>query len=323
MIKSVHQEIFDLYEIFKGRKAYTQQERTALYREKEKVRKTINRLLKKAFKEKEWDELTELDRKRFLCITVRETILKNYVIGESKQARIKRKIDQYASHAFIEAQETLLEYNERAAITRKYFYPETTDESLKKRAYNDFRHALEKYYSYFPVPSYEEWVSSNDNAIKRGMPSLRIYDYIMSNDYPYKLEKKTEEEAEKNEEKPIEEKPIEEFIKKFVEESVKKLIEIPTEEPYVPQQTIDHYILATLLKALKESHGIEIDVDKIKKCLVAKQAMQERNPRKIDELLLKHDPSLSIDRETQQQMIDQNIEYQMCLTALEKLDFIK
>lgn len=281
MSTSVHKEVFKLYEIAQE-KAYTTEARKKVKYKKEKVRKTVNRALNDAFNGKEWNELTDLEQKRFLCIIIKEKILKLYV-DKSKHNRIRQKIDAYADKAFIEAATVLHRYNKQASTLNEYFYSETYNEDEKKKAYNEFCYELQKYNAKIPVPSYDEWVHDNEKALNDLSRPLTIYNY--ARDYYNDSYHDTDENEQ---------------------------------DYFASQQEIDHIIIKTLLKEL----SIKIDVKKIKKCLEAVHAMQCRNLGENDELLLEYDDTLSIDRETQQNMIDENIEYQICQTTLDKLDFV-
>ena len=128
-------------------------------------------------------------------------------------------------------------------------------------------------------------MQENERALQRTRKSLRIYDYEKSYEFDH-LPDETEGES------------------------------------YVSQQEIDHVILETVLKLLKDKFGFEIDVERIRKCLTIIQEAEMPDQEVIDERLTRYDDTLPIDRDKQQQIIAGNIEYMQCKIARENLDFI-
>lgn len=269
--KTAHKVIFPIYGFDKKDE-----------QQKDTIRRRINNQLKEAYGNKKWAELSDIQQKRFVCFTARD-VLMEYVSGDKKRA-VERRLNEYANLALVEAQAELERYNERADIAEKRFYPETDDETVKKKAYNDFRAVLKKYYDVLAVPTYQEWVDENERALKKNNQSLQISDYVH-----YSLMKEQEKEAEYSD---------------------------------VSQKDIDYLTIQTVLKVLKTELKIEIDIDKIRKCLSFLNTITEPFLDDNENILTQYNPNLPIDRKKQQVMIDTNIQLQQYSKMKEDLDFI-
>ena len=285
MKDSIYKKVFKLYEISQE-KVYDEGKRKKQKLTKEKVRKYINRKLSKEYDGKDWNELTDLEQEKFLYIDIKEAVLTRYV-DDHKRDRIKNKIEKQIEKNFIDARIELQKHNDKVSIMFKYFYPNTDDEQEREKAYTDFCNALEKYFPQFLAPTYDTWVSDNEKMLQEGRNTYRIYDYYMGGGLDL---------AENN------------HAKNFY---------------HALQTDVDHIIIKTILEILKDKLKIKIDISKIEKCLSITQSMQDLNLEDCDEFSMEIDENSSIELERQKAIINQNLEYQRCKTALEKLDFIK
>lgn len=89
----------------------------------------------------------------------------------------------------------------------------------------------------------------------------------------------------------------------------------------VSESEVDHVIIKTLVKALRDKQNIDIDVDLIKECLQYKNDFCTFDP--FDPIQTEVDPNINMPKDKQETIINENLEYFRHMRILEALDFIK
>lgn len=90
------------------------------------------------------------------------------------------------------------------------------------------------------------------------------------------------------------------------------------EENSVPQKEINDTIIKTILKIFKSEFGIDINIQLITDCLTF---LDNYEHGEFDELLIEYDPTLSISKEEQKEIISMNWQYQQYAKMLNELNF--
>ena len=90
------------------------------------------------------------------------------------------------------------------------------------------------------------------------------------------------------------------------------------EEKSVPQKEINNTIIRTILKIFKSEFGIDINIQLITDCLTF---LDNYEHGEFDELLIEYDPTLSISKEEQKEIISTNWQYQQYRKILDELNF--
>lgn len=259
---------------------------------KDKVSKYMKRKLEKRYPGKSWDSLSEVEKEIFIYIDMKQEMLDKYVPARRNKKLIEEKINAHISEVMLNTSNGI--YLEKDVRSR-YFYDKSaldaitdTDKRKKaeKKAYNQFVDALKVLSPFTPVPTLEDWVADNQKAPKT------INDYELY----HILHPNTEET-----------KPVKPVVK-------------------ASQSDIDHVLLLTIVKVLKEQKIADIDVDKIEKCLTVLKTFHEFP---IHPLMLEYDPkletgeggNLKMTKEEQEQYIKECKDYLYYQEMCDNLSF--
>lgn len=199
--------VFELYEV-KTHNADQQKNGSAL-------RKYLNRQFKQEYPEKQWDELTDVEKDVFLYVTIQDKMLNNYTVknGAKPDPQLSRKIKKAAREKLLltnQAYEDIKSQEEEQEDKRFKTYGEAEYFSdLKKyrlkleKAYEEFKENWKEVINdEYPVPEFNKWFQDSANYIQRTkegntelrnvnqlpsgpyflpqeLRSLRIHDYVM------------------------------------------------------------------------------------------------------------------------------------------------
>lgn len=260
-------------------------------KEKDTAQKYLKRTLEKQFPGRKWNELSELEKELFIYFYITDYMIKKCVPA-NKQERIKEKIEAHVSGVYLNAANAI--YREKTLRSR-YFYDKPAFDAIaddnekakaKKDAYKQFTKALQKVSPDTPVPSLEEWATDNEEAPKN------IKDYELRHILSHEA---------------VEPEPIK-------------------TEPKASQADIDHVLLMTIVKILREQKIADIDVEKIEKCLTFINAFHECP---IHPLMLRYDAdletgkggNLKMTKEEQEEYIKRCQDYLYYMGMLDNLSF--
>ena len=273
---------------------------------KHKLRKYIRENLKREFPEKEWSELSTLEKDRFVYITIRENMTKD--MDESKRNRIIRKIDGMLNKTLFHADTELEKHNAKVSKAFEIYYNDFDTDDEKKKAYEWFCRDLKAYNEAIPIPNFDEWVEENKLALKKSNPShsKRIFDYYM--DFENEQYKKFHSEY-----RPATQSQIDSVILKII---LKKL------------NTIHNVILKTILYNTKidvdkdklNALNINLDEDKIYECI---SFLNNYEPEPFDEHLREHNSELDLTEDEQNAIIENGRKYMVYKKMFEDLNFLK
>lgn len=155
--ETVYDVAFEVYELTK-----------ADVNTKHTIRKYIRENLKKTFQGKEWTELSELEKDRFIFIIIRDKMINNYM-DKAKRYRLNRKIDKILNERLIRADIEIEKYNDMMSKIYDVYYKESDTDIEKMEAYKQFCNDLSDVNKFISIPTYDEWV----------IGAKRIYDYVM------------------------------------------------------------------------------------------------------------------------------------------------
>lgn len=260
-------------------------------KKKNAAEKYLKRALDKCYPGRKWNELSEAERERFIYVHITEYMIEKCV-PPNNQKRIREKIEAHVSGVYLNAANGI--YIEKSLRSR-YFYDKPTFDAIaddnekakaKEKAYKQFTEAMQKVSTDTPVPSLEEWAADNEEAPKN------INDYELRHILSHEA---------------IEPEPVK-------------------TESKASQADIDHVLLMTIVKILKEQKIADIDVGKIEKCLTSINTFHECP---IHPLMLQYDPdletgkggNLKMTKEEQEECIKRCQDYLHYMGMLDNLSF--
>lgn len=251
----------------------------------------LKRTLEKYYPGRKWDELSEPEKELFIYVHIEEYMIKKCVPAH-KEERIREKIKAHVSDVWLKAANDI--YREKSQRSR-YFYDKPAFDAIaddkkkakeKEKAYKQFTEAMQKVSPDTPVPSLEEWAADNEEAPKN------INDYELRHILSHEA---------------IEPEPIK-------------------TESKASQADIDHVLLMTIVKILREQKIADIYVEKIERCLTFINTFHECP---IHPLMLQYDPDLETGRggnlkmtkEEQEECIKRCRDYLCYMGMLDNLSF--
>lgn len=255
------------------------------------AQKYLKRILIESYPDRKWDDLSELEKELFIYIQIAGYMFKKCVPAHKKK-RIREKIKAHVSGVWLNAANDI--YREKSLRSR-YFYDKPAFDAMaddnkkakaKKDAYKQFTEAMREFSPDTPVPSLEEWAADNEEAPK----NINDYElrHILSHEAVEPTPVKTESKAS--------------------------------------QADIDHVLLMTIVKILREQKIAYIDVEKIERCLTFINTFHECP---IHPLMLQYDPDLETGRggnlkmtkEEQEECIKRCQDYLRYMGMLDNLSF--
>ncbi len=213
--KAIYDDIFSLYEIQNIDEV-----------QKRYVRKLIRRELSKLYPQKDWEDLTDMEKLQFSHIQIKEKIINRFCeLPEPEEKILRKKIDYAVSSSLLSVRREAENIIELRDVLKKEHYINGDSEENHRMQYEHFKRDIKKYLSNIPnplpIPSYEKWLEDNEEYPRK------IGDYYRDYSNNYVEEGKT------------------------------------VYERIVPQSEIDHYILRAVIKVLEEI-GYRIDTETIK-----------------------------------------------------------
>lgn len=254
-------------------------------------KRTLRRHLKKHFGERTWYDLSEQEKRIFIYVKEKDYML-NTVIPEmniAKKTEITDTINKVIEDSMIDKTDIIKTNSE--LLNKRFYdkekYDACTDEKAKQKEirhdYKEFAEALKQLHPQIIVPTLEQWIKDNQKK------PLSINDYEL---YPI-----LNPNSETGKRKPY--------------------IQTDTDIP-APQQHVDHLILLTIVKILKECQIADIDVDKIEKCTSVIHNFLECP---IHPMIFEYDPTLNMSKEMQEEYITECKNYALYNSMCENLDF--
>lgn len=137
------------------------------------VRRYIREKFKETYLDKEWEELSEYEKNRFIYIIIRADMFYNY-IDASKHNRLNIKLDKFIDKNMLKVDSAIHEYNDNLSEVFNIFYCKNDVDDVMKQKYEKFCSVLDKYNSKVPAPTFDEWIELNR------ITPIRVYDYCQS-----------------------------------------------------------------------------------------------------------------------------------------------
>lgn len=251
-------------------------------------KKYLRRKLHEFFPGKTWYELSDSDKKRFIYVKVKDHML-NKVTPKTKLKKVTDEINKMIEYSMIDKEDALKTNSE--LLEREFYaskkYANYKDEGERNKAikkdYKAFKEAFEQLIPQIIPPTLEQWIADNEKT------PLLIKDYKL---YPIL-------------------NPDSEIVKR------KQNTEQP-EDVKAPQSDVDHLILMTIVKILKECQIADIDVAKIEKCSSVINSFLECP---VHPMILEYDSSLNMSKEMQEEYITECRNYITYSNMCENLDF--
>ncbi len=260
-------------------------------KKRDATEKYLKRALEKSFPGRKWGGLSEAEKELFIYIHIKKYMIEKCVLA-GKQERISEKIKAHVSDVWLNAANAI--YIEKTLRSR-YFYDKPAFDAMaddnekakaKEKAYKQFKEAMRAFSPDTPVPSLEEWAADNERTPK----NIKDYElrHILSHEAVEPEPVKTESKAS--------------------------------------QADIDHVLLMTIVKILREQKIADIDVGKIEKCLTFINAFHECP---IHPLMLRYDAdletgkggNLKMTKEEQEEYIKRCQDYLYYMGMLDNLSF--
>jgi len=160
--KNIFKEIFEVYEL--GNETDNKLHNVRYY---------IRKKFEATYLDKEWLELTEYEKNRFIYITIRTDMFERY-IDVSKHNRLNIKLDRFIDKNFLDTDVVIHEYNDNLSEVFSVFYCQNDTADKMKGNYEKFCSVLSEYNAKVLAPTYDEWLELNQIA------PMRVYDYCKS-----------------------------------------------------------------------------------------------------------------------------------------------
>lgn len=219
---TIHTDIFITYELTQLSKS-----------EKETIRHHIRKIMPKEFKEKKWEDISQMDRDIFIYITAQDYLMR--YVPAYRQASILRKITRKVSDSLLNVKKDMLEHNQN--ISLEPYFVEGDSISQMREAYKRYKKDYHKYYAKEPDETFEKWSNTYVGILGSQKASIRPYDLYMAAD-TMSIEKTGSENH----------------------------IDDPARNAYLTS-AIPYYTIQTICLVLRKKFGIKIDVDKIDECV--------------------------------------------------------
>lgn len=260
-------------------------------KKRDTTKKYLKRALEKCYPGRKWDELSEPEKELFIYVHIAKYMI-DECVPSHKENRIREKIKAHVSGVWLNAANDIYR---KKSLRSRYFYDKPAFDAMaddnkkakaKKDAYKQFTEAMREFSPDTPVPSLEEWAADNEEAPK----NINDYElrHILSHEAVEPTPVKTESKAS--------------------------------------QADIDHVLLMTIVKILREQKIAYIDVEKIERCLTFINTFHECP---IHPLMLQYDPdletgrggNLKMTREEQEGYIKRCRDYLHYMGMLDNLSF--
>lgn len=123
-------------------------------RTKRDMRKVINERLEKAYPSKAWEDLTELEKKTFKLVTIKDYLIRK--TPEHKRKSIEIKIQNDLKTSMLKANQALLNHNKYIdTLHKQYNLSETTEDPHE--LYKELCDNLQLYFPAIIPPTFEKW----------------------------------------------------------------------------------------------------------------------------------------------------------------------
>lgn len=245
------------------------------------IERRIKDMFHKHHKDDQWEKLSQSKKDTFVCETIQPTMFKNYITDEKQQTRVLKKINAYLANNLINERRYAesLQQELKQHETEKYeeFYNqekfdsiENTDEKEKaiEEAYKNFVRVCNFNFPNLPVPELNEWIERNK------VHPINVMGYFTS--YINQAA------------------PAPQTIQTIAEAD-------DTEINEKIQKEIDHIILMTVVKVLREKNIADIDIDKITSCCQSLFEMSDIDDRYP---IYEYNPLLGVSQEVKDEYIE-------------------
>ena len=287
-----------------------------------------------------WKELSPMEQDIFMYITLQSYIFKKHIKNPTKRNKILKKTTQYFDKQFKkekkEAEELQKQFDENREKPFQVFYDQELFDSIKDEeekenvmyeAYLNFVDALKHYDSAFPVPNFDEW---KEHRYKNVMGYIAHYfsphdtkneekenhtvKEILDIDETQNIDKKETDECQNTDTEKTSDSDTDEtqhidiYSKEYFPCILKFFSDInkdKEDEDAISQRLqpfIDHTILMTIVKVLKQNSIAHIDVDKITSCYQSMDMLS--NVIGSDPPLFEYKPLLGVSQHIQDNYID-------------------